>query len=456
MMRKTLLFSVLFILNLSLKAQNVEFYDSNFKAYLVGNADININGDSEIQISEAEAFTGTIDCNSRNITSLKGIENFKNITELICYSNNFRYLNLFYNEKLKKVNCNGSGIQDIQVSQCLELTDLLCGSNGLTFIDISNNLALKTLYSSHNQFLDNLDVSHNTNLELLYSSSTALTSLDLTQNKSLKFLDIGGTQIPNIDLSQNVDLNEFYCGATQLSNLDVSKNVNLKILQVFDNPSITTLDVSKNTALTDLSVGNNGITSLDVSKNILLQTFLCGGNQIANLDVTNNTSLTQFSCWGNKLTTLDLSKNSNLTFIRVSDNELNSLNIKNGTNNLISFFGATNNPNLTCIQVDNPAASEGYPDWQKDATATYSTDCGLSVSDVNKVDLILYPNPVKDVINFSDELSNIIISDASGKIIKQHKTSVSQINVSNLQKGNYIITGISKSGNLISKKLIKQ
>ncbi|WP_374444583.1 T9SS type A sorting domain-containing protein [Epilithonimonas sp.] len=455
-MKKLLHLSILFILNVSLNAQNVEFYDSNFKAYLVGNANINTNGDSEIQISEAEAFTGTIDCNSRNITSLKGIENFKNITELICYSNNFSYLNLFYNEKLKKVNCNGSGIQDIQVSQCLELTELLCGSNRLTFIDISNNLALKTLYSSHNQFLDNLDVSHNTNLELLYSSSTALTSLDLTQNKSLKFLDIGGTQISNIDLSQNVDLNEFYCGATQLSNLDVSKNVNLQILQVFDNPSITTLDVSKNTALTYLSVVNNSITSLDVSKNILLQTFFCGGNQITNLDVTNNTSLTQFSCWGNKLTTLDLSKNSGLTFIRVSDNELNSLNIKNGTNNLISFFRATNNPNLTCIQVDNPTASENYPDWQKDTIATYNINCGLSVADVSKSELTIYPNPAKDIINFSDELSNIIIIDSSGKLIKRNKTSISKINVSDLEKGNYIITAISKSGNTITKKFIKQ
>ena len=39
---------------------------------------------------------------------------------------------------------------------------------------------------------------------------------------------------------------------------------------------------------------------------------------------------------------------------------------------------------------------------------------------------------------------------------KQGKTSVSKINVSDLEKGNYIITAISKSGNTISKKFIKQ
>ena len=33
--------------------QNVNIPDANFKAYLVGESDINTNGDSEIQVSEA-------------------------------------------------------------------------------------------------------------------------------------------------------------------------------------------------------------------------------------------------------------------------------------------------------------------------------------------------------------------------------------------------------------------
>ena len=40
--------------------QNVNIPDANFKAYLVGNTDINTNEDSEIQISEANAFSGGI------------------------------------------------------------------------------------------------------------------------------------------------------------------------------------------------------------------------------------------------------------------------------------------------------------------------------------------------------------------------------------------------------------
>jgi len=34
-------------------AQNVNIPDANFKAYLVGNSEINTNGDSEISVAEA-------------------------------------------------------------------------------------------------------------------------------------------------------------------------------------------------------------------------------------------------------------------------------------------------------------------------------------------------------------------------------------------------------------------
>ena len=54
--------------------QNVNIPDANFKAYLVGEPSINTNGDSEIQVSEATAFNGTIDCSFLNISDLTGIE----------------------------------------------------------------------------------------------------------------------------------------------------------------------------------------------------------------------------------------------------------------------------------------------------------------------------------------------------------------------------------------------
>ena len=56
--------------------QNVTIPDANFKAYLVGNTSINTNMDTEIQVSEANSFSGEISCGSMNISDLTGIEEF--------------------------------------------------------------------------------------------------------------------------------------------------------------------------------------------------------------------------------------------------------------------------------------------------------------------------------------------------------------------------------------------
>ncbi len=60
-----ILFCIVSLLSLGYTsgAQNVNIPDATFKAYLVGNALINTNSDTEIQLSEATAFAGTISVN---------------------------------------------------------------------------------------------------------------------------------------------------------------------------------------------------------------------------------------------------------------------------------------------------------------------------------------------------------------------------------------------------------
>jgi len=64
---------ILLCLPLMTLGQNVNIPDTNFKAWLVGNNLINTNGDTEIQVSEATAFSGTINCSNMNISDLTGI-----------------------------------------------------------------------------------------------------------------------------------------------------------------------------------------------------------------------------------------------------------------------------------------------------------------------------------------------------------------------------------------------
>ena len=76
-------------ITIGVSAQNVNIPDTNFKAYLVGNTGINTNADNEIQVTEAQAFSGYIICDGLGITDLTGIEEFTALTGLLCQQERF-------------------------------------------------------------------------------------------------------------------------------------------------------------------------------------------------------------------------------------------------------------------------------------------------------------------------------------------------------------------------------
>ncbi|MEN8187961.1 MAG: T9SS type A sorting domain-containing protein, partial [Bacteroidota bacterium] len=243
---------------------------------------------------------------------------------------------------------------------------------------------------------------------------------------------------------------------------------------------LTSLNLSNNISLTELSCYSNELTSIDVTQNPALRYLKCCSNQLISLDVSKNPNLECLICTNNKLTTLDLSKNPNLTAIFCDYNELISLNIKNGNNSIFPShtsskqslkaplpppsFNATNNPSLTCIQVDNETdANNGmvpYDRWKKDATATYSEDCQslLGIDDeILSEGLNLYPNPVTNMLTINSKLSleKIEVYSVLGQKVKEVNSNLKSISTDNLSRGIYFIKIYSEKGKAF-RKLIKQ
>ena len=130
--------------------QNVNIPDANFKAYLVGNTAINTNGDTEIQVSEAAAFTGAINCSWMSISNLTGIEAFTALTWLECSYNQLTSLNVSQNTALTQLRCMYNQLTSLNVSGATALTSLLCWDNQLECLDISNNINLEELHCNDN------------------------------------------------------------------------------------------------------------------------------------------------------------------------------------------------------------------------------------------------------------------------------------------------------------------
>lgn len=195
----------------TLKAQNVVIPDANFKANLVGNSAINTNNDSEIQVSEAAAFSGTINCMSAGISDFTGIETFTSVTRIFCDGNNLTNLDLSSNVALTYLQCVGSQIANLNVNGNVLLDTLICSNNLLTSLDVSNNPALKRL-SCQSNLLTALDVSSNSALITLGCYDNPITSLDVSQNPALKILYSFNCQLTSLNVANgnNAAISDFY------------------------------------------------------------------------------------------------------------------------------------------------------------------------------------------------------------------------------------------------------
>ncbi len=353
------------------KSQIVYIPDDNFEQALI---DLKLDSgalDNYVLTANIKTLR-SLDISGKRITSLEGIENFTALTQLLCDSNQLTSLDVSTNTALTVLGCWDNQLTSLDVSASTALTSLSCSSNQLTSLDVSASTALTSLSCSSNQ-LTSLDVSANTALTSLSCRSNQLTSLDVSANTALTGLSCSSNQLTSLDVSANTALTGLWCGGNQLTSLDVSANTALTQLWCYSN-QLTSLDVSANKALTSLSCYSNQLTSLDVSANTALTGLWCGGNQLTSLDVSANKALTSLGCSFNQLTSLDVSANKALTWLDCYSNQLNNLNIKNMNNRALNNFDVTNNPNLTCIQVDN--ASYSIANWTNVGnSSSFSEDC---------------------------------------------------------------------------------
>ncbi|MBU2929808.1 T9SS-dependent choice-of-anchor J family protein [Winogradskyella psychrotolerans] len=315
-------------------SQNVTIPDANFKTALLNHDPIiDTNSDGEIQVTEAEAYAGSINVASSDIAELTGIESFLSITAL---------------------NCSNNEITAVDLTQNIALEKIEIAANELSVLDISQNSNLKELACNGNDLVE-LYTASNVNLEVLNVSANSISDLDIASNTALKSIEINFNPIENIDISNNVNLELFsatYC--YNLSTVDFSNNNTLEnILLWYTNQE--EINVSNMPNLSSLYLRNLNLTSLDVSNNPNLYNLYVTDNNISELDVSFNSSLAYLSLDGLYVSTVDVSNNPNLEWLDLSGFLLETVNAKNGNNTIFTYFNIDNASSLSSICVDDVA-----------------------------------------------------------------------------------------------------
>ncbi len=183
------------------------FEDSNFNACVVDTYN-NKNGTSKTYTEgltdEELASITSLDCSSKNINKIDGLEKMTNLLSInFMFNHNLSTLDLKKLSKLETINCYSCNLTNIDLSANKNIKTLNLAGNKLTNIDLSNNKLLENLLLGYGTFdyannVSNIDLSNNINLKNLGLGGNGLSQLDLSNNINLVSLEIENREYDNV------------------------------------------------------------------------------------------------------------------------------------------------------------------------------------------------------------------------------------------------------------------
>lgn len=222
------------------------------------------------------------------VTDFRGLAPFVNLEEISLFTST-ELISFPESNTLKTIQI---GPHSISTPLSLE------GIPQLNFLDIRSNRLLTPF---------EIDLSTNSELEILVLITNKMVNLNLEGNPKLILLKVQENNLEELDLSKNPDLISLGAFKNLITNIDLRNN-----------PKIVNLDLSEN-RLKSIDVSENGaLASFNISKNL----FTGEGP-----DITQNTELVNFNISNNKISSLDIRQCLKLVNVDLSFNELSGNNI---------------------------------------------------------------------------------------------------------------------------------
>lgn len=168
-------------------------------------------------------------------------------------------------------------------------------------------------------------------LKSLTVSSLGIASLEGIEHfTNLEGLTCDNNSLTELDLSKNTQLTELVCDYNKISKLILPPNAEkMTLLSCGDNKLTGKLDCSNWVNLTNLNCHTNNFTALDLTGCSELIGLSCGNNNLTSLNVQDCSNLTTLQCDGNKLSSLDISMCPYLLTLSCGNNNLETLDLSN-------------------------------------------------------------------------------------------------------------------------------
>lgn len=186
------------------------------------------------------------------------------------------------------------------------------------------------------------------------AQETHFTSVDFSKAPNLEVLSLeNDNDFTSIDLSKNNALRQITCSWGAVNSITLpSEKENLEELNLegnyFDSKS---LDVSEYVNLYFLNLGSNEFYDIDLSSNESLEYLYLGYNHLENIDVSNNLALSELQVSANHISSLDVSALEELTYLDAKVNKLSSIDLTN--NYQLKYLNLSLNTALASLDLSS-------------------------------------------------------------------------------------------------------
>ncbi len=440
-------------------SQETAIPDPNFEQAL-----INLGHDDVI---DGHVLTYTIsqitnlNVDNKNIADLTGIQDFTALQTLSCSRNQLTSINLSQNTALVELSCSQNQLSNLNITNLTNLTKIACDFNQITSLDLSHQVSLTKITASNNQLTSvdlrnsnntaitnsNMQLSANPDLSCIYVDDVAWSNSNWTHiSPTSHFVaDTAGcsyyyqtTSIPDTNFENYLETHDRFGQTVVMGDVESLGNgiANDHLVLTYKIDNLSVLDIS-NQNIADLT-GLQDFISL-----IMLN---CSNNSINSFNFTALTALESIDISHNILTSFDISVLTNLFDVKCNDNQLTYLDVRNGNNQnvLNQDFNATNNPDLTCIYVDDVTWSNN--NWTNiDVTSHFVADTAgcnyyhqtTNIPDANFEDYLETHDKTGQIVSLGDytSLGNGIANDhlvLTHKLLLAENISVPHLQISDL------------------------
>ena len=332
--------------------------DGHLDIYAADNLEKILSYKGMLEVNNKDNFTSIDELQYyRNINglNLQGNKNLAGELNLNKYPQLTGQIVISGSPLVTKINVTGlDKITQLQAHHLDGLTEVVTGgntklnlfalynNNSLQSVDASNMPALTTLQTYYSPNIQTINTTNSPNLNDFngLSNGSLQNFIGLTDNSKLQRFWASGSKIESYDFSKMTNLS----------------NVNLASAAVKEIKGLS----AAGTNLKELQLSNTHVGSLDVSNNPnLTKLDLYNVKEMTALDVTHNPNLTYLRTTFIPFTSLDLSNNTKLVELSIAHNKLSSLDIRHMPN-LAKFYAGSQSPNgfLANITVTMTAAQK--------------------------------------------------------------------------------------------------